>query len=81
MTVAADGLCKKVFAFVVVNMAWLARNGDFCHLILILLQIPVRVHGHTFSILADAKVEAVASLNLPSFALFLTYTLTFSFHS
>lgn len=81
MTVAADGLCKKVFAFGVVNMARLAGNGDFCHLTLILLQMPVRVHGHTFSLLADAKAEAIASPALPSFALFLIHTLTFSFHS
>lgn len=74
MTVAADGLCKKVFAFGVVTMTWLARNGDFCYLILILLQMPVRVHGHIFSVLADAKVEAVASLDLPSFVLFLIHT-------
>lgn len=37
MTVAAAGLCKKVFAFMVENMAWLARNAEFSHLILILV--------------------------------------------
>lgn len=46
MTVTADGLCKNVLAFLVVNVAWLARNGDFCHFVLILHQISTRVHGH-----------------------------------
>lgn len=46
MTVTADGQCKNVLAFGVVNVAWITRNGDFCHFILIPHQISTRVHSH-----------------------------------
>lgn len=71
MTVAAHGLCKNVLALGVVKITLLARNNEFCPLILILLQMPVGVYGHIFSVLADVNVEAIASLDLLSLTRYL----------